>query len=204
MGRDKKYDRTELLNKAVELFWLKGYHATSTAHLVDALGVNRKSLYAEFGSKQELFEAALTHYNDNHLNQIFGSIEGEKAAEAGLDAIKAIFEDLAHAAEGTGYGLGCFLCNTASERASLDAGVGPHIDAYIERIKGNFTRILNDAQKKKTLGGNINIESTASFLTSSTLGVITGIRAKAPPEQAWGTYHLISAMVDKLLADKLL
>ncbi len=201
MGRDKKYNRTELLNKAVELFWQKGFHATSTADLVEALGINRKSLYAEFGSKQGLFEAALEHYSNNHLNQIFASIEGDKATETGLDAIKAIFEDLARAAEGASYGLGCLLCNTASERASLDPSVGTQIDAYIERIKQNFLQILLNSEKNKTLGRNIDTENIASFLTSSLLGVITGIRAKAPPEQAWGTYHGISAMVDNLLVN---
>ncbi len=199
MGRDKNYDRTELLNRAVELFWLKGFHATSTVDLVEALGVHRKSLYAEFGSKQGLFEAALEHYSNNHLNHLLASIEGDTAAKSGLNAIKAIFKDLANAAEGTSYGMGCLLCNAASERASLDPAVGPYIDTYIERIQQNFLRILNDAKKNKTLKKNTRVEHTASFLTSSILGVVTGIRAKAPAEQAWGTYYSVSAVVDQLL-----
>ncbi|MEM7180371.1 MAG: TetR/AcrR family transcriptional regulator [Spirochaetota bacterium] len=202
MGRDKKYNRSELLDKAVALFWLKGFHATSTADLVEALGINRKSLYVEFSSKQGLFEAALEHYNTNYLNQIFSSFEGEKAAELGLDAIKAIFADLANAAEGDSYGIGCFLCNTASERASLDPEVGSHIDAYFERIEQNFSRILNDALKNKTLRSDLNIKNIAAFFTSSLLGVITSIRAKASVKQIWGTYQTISTMVDRLLVDE--
>lgn len=58
MGRQKQYDRTELLDRAVELFRRQGFNGTTTAELVAELDVNRKSMYAEFGSKQELFEAA--------------------------------------------------------------------------------------------------------------------------------------------------
>ncbi len=57
MSRAKQYDRTELLDRAVELFRRQGFNGTSTAELVAEFGVNRKSMYAEFGSKQQLFEA---------------------------------------------------------------------------------------------------------------------------------------------------
>ena len=80
MGRTKQYDREELLDRAVELFRRQGFNGTSTAELVEELGVNRKSMYAEFGSKQELFERTLEHYNDNHLTRVLAPIE---AADAG-------------------------------------------------------------------------------------------------------------------------
>ena len=70
MGRTKQYDRIDLLNRAVELFRRQGYNGTSTAELVAELGVNRKSMYAEFGSKQQLFEATLEHYSGNHLARV--------------------------------------------------------------------------------------------------------------------------------------
>ena len=63
MGMAKQYDRSELLDCAVELFRRQGFNGTSTADLVAELGINRKSMYAEFGSKQQLFEAVLAHYN---------------------------------------------------------------------------------------------------------------------------------------------
>ena len=56
MPSPKGYKREEVLDRAIELFRRQGYSATSTAELVDELGMNRKSMYAEFGSKQELFE----------------------------------------------------------------------------------------------------------------------------------------------------
>ena len=55
MGERKQYDRIDLLDKAIEVFRLHGFCGTSTAQLAAELRVNRKSMYAEFGSKQGLF-----------------------------------------------------------------------------------------------------------------------------------------------------
>ena len=94
MSRPKQYDRTELLDRAVELFRLQGFNGTSTTELVAELGVNRKSMYAEFGSKQQLFEAALAHYNRKHLTRVLAPLE---APEASLDGIRQAFYGYASA-----------------------------------------------------------------------------------------------------------
>ena len=73
MPSPKRYNRDDVLDRAIELFRRNGYSATSTAELVDALGMNRKSMYAEFGSKQELFESALERYSKiNHPETRWG------------------------------------------------------------------------------------------------------------------------------------
>ena len=59
MPSPKGYNREEVLDRAIELFRRQGYSATSTAELVDELGMNRKSMYAEFGSKQEVYSKRL-------------------------------------------------------------------------------------------------------------------------------------------------
>ena len=119
MSGIKQYDRTELLDRAVELFRRQGYTGTSTAELVAELGVNRKSMYAEFGSKQGLFESALERYDQEHLSNVLAPIE---APDAGADTIRDAFAGYAAASEGWERGRGCLLCNTAVERAALDPG----------------------------------------------------------------------------------
>ena len=66
MPGTKSYKRDDLLDRAIEIFRRQGYAGTSTAELVEELGVNRKSMYAEFGSKQGLFEAALERFAEGH------------------------------------------------------------------------------------------------------------------------------------------
>ena len=91
MGRDKKYHREELLGRALQLFWQRGYNATSTAELVEELGVNRKTMYSEFGSKEALFTAVLDHYNQSILGHILAPIEAE---DASIEGIKELFLNL--------------------------------------------------------------------------------------------------------------
>jgi len=79
MPGNKNYIREDLLDRAIELFRRQGYSGTSTAELVGELGVNRKSMYAEFGSKQELFESALERYSDVNLSRVLAPIEDPAA-----------------------------------------------------------------------------------------------------------------------------
>lgn len=65
MGRPKKFDREQVLNKAIPLFWVRGYADTSLQDLEKATGVNKSGLYSEFESKEDIFLACLRHYFEN-------------------------------------------------------------------------------------------------------------------------------------------
>ena len=79
MGRKKNYDRDMLVVKAMELFRDHGFTETSTQMLVEELEVNRFSLYAEFGNKQALFDAALERYDKQVIELRFGPLENPSA-----------------------------------------------------------------------------------------------------------------------------
>ncbi|MEH6651619.1 MAG: TetR/AcrR family transcriptional regulator [Motiliproteus sp.] len=61
-GRKRAFDKEEALTKAIHVFWENGYSGTSLTDLTAALGINKPSLYAAFGNKEQLFTAALDHY----------------------------------------------------------------------------------------------------------------------------------------------
>jgi AcrR family transcriptional regulator len=64
MGRARTFDADEALDRAMTVFWSKGYEGTSLSDLTDAMGINRPSLYAAYGNKQELFRKALVRYGE--------------------------------------------------------------------------------------------------------------------------------------------
>ena len=193
MSRTKQYDRDELLDRAVELFRRQGYNGTSTTELVDELGVNRKTMYAEFGSKQELFEAALERYSRKHLSIVLAPIE---RPNAGLAGIRKAFRNYASASEGWARGRGCLLCNTAVERAPLDPGSQRYVTAYFERITTDFRSALEHAQRSGELDDDADIEELASFLTTALVGVAASIRAEAPAEQVQAAARVATSVVD--------
>ena len=192
MGRSKQYERDDLLDRAVELFRNQGFNGTSTADLVEELGVNRKSMYSEFGSKQELFESALDHYFNNHLSRVLAPIE---APDATSGAIRQAFTHYAAASEGWFHGRGCLMCNTAVERGALDPGSGRYVAAYFQRIHKAFSHALDNATTAGEIDPRTDLEELAGFLTTALVGVAASIRAKAPPEQL----HATARVVDKLL-----
>ena len=194
MGRTKQYDRTELLDRAVELFRRQGFNGTSTAELVDELGVNRKTMYSEFGSKQDLFEATLEHYDRNHLTRVIGPLE---APDAGADDIRSAFAGYARASEGWASGKGCLMCNTAVERGALDPGSGRFVEGYLSRLDGAFRNALGNAQRDGDLAASADIDELAAYFTTALIGVAASIRAEAPPDQVHAACRIATSVLER-------
>jgi AcrR family transcriptional regulator len=73
-GRPRGFDRTVALERAMELFWDKGFEGTSMADLTAAMGIGSTSLYAAFGAKDDLFREALRHYTQNVGGEIWSAV----------------------------------------------------------------------------------------------------------------------------------
>lgn len=190
----KGYDRDDLLDRAIELFRRQGYSGTSTAELVAELGVNRKSMYAEFGSKQGLFEAALERYSAINLTRVLAPIEAE---DADADAIRAAFDSYASAIDGKFRGLGCLMANTAVERAALDPGSAHYVDAYLGRLTKGFRRALQNAHAAGEVAEGADLDDLASFFAMSVVGISALIRAKAPAEQVHAASRAVTSLLER-------
>jgi AcrR family transcriptional regulator len=87
-GRPREFDREQALEAAMEVFWRKGYDATSISDLTEAMNVNPPSLYAAFGDKEKLYLEAVEFYRvqrGEHIRQVMGQAPTARAAvEAAL------------------------------------------------------------------------------------------------------------------------
>ncbi len=81
-GRPRAFDMTHALDRAMEVFWRKGYEGASLADLTGAMGINSPSLYAAFGNKEGLFRAVLDHYDKTRAGFLNRVLEAETAREA--------------------------------------------------------------------------------------------------------------------------
>ena len=193
MSGAKKYDRTELLDLAMDLFHRQGFHGTSTTELVDELGVNRKSMYAEFGSKQGLFDAALDHYDATSLTAVLSAAE---APEGGADAIRSTFAGFASASEDWAQGRGCLLCNTAIERAVLETSSGDRVDAYFDRLTAAFRSALDHARRTGEISAQANIDDLAAYFTMALIGIAALAKGHANPDQIHAACRVTIATLD--------
>jgi len=192
MPSPKGYKREEVLDRAIELFRRQGYSATSTAELVEELGMNRKSMYAEFGSKQELFEAALDRYSKINLSRVLAPVE---APEANAETIRDAFLGYASASETKFRGLGCLMANTAVERAALDPGSAKYVDAYLERLTKGFRNALENAQRDGDVSKEANLDDLVAHFVNAVVGISALLRARATPEQMYAAGRGATSML---------
>jgi AcrR family transcriptional regulator len=85
-GRPRAFDRDEVLDKALEVFWRQGYEASSIADLTKAMGINPPSLYAAFGNKESLFRQALDRYVEKGWVRVREAL-AEPTARAAIDKL---------------------------------------------------------------------------------------------------------------------
>ena len=109
LGRPRAFDVDDALDKALIVFWEKGYEGTSIADLTEAIGINPPSLYAAFGNKEALFRRALDRYEthrDRILNEAF-------AAPTARAAITKLLEGTADRLSDKSMPQGCLLVQAA-------------------------------------------------------------------------------------------
>src|SRR5215471_1664222 len=91
-GRPRSFDLDEALDSALHLFWRQGYEGTSLSDLTGAMGINRPSLYAAFGNKEELFRRALERYAAGPSARVAGSFALPTARET-VEALLRFYAD---------------------------------------------------------------------------------------------------------------
>ena len=114
MVRPRLYVRDEVIDKAMELFWRLGYEGAHLAALVEHTGLNRFSLYKEFGGKAGLYDAALERFVGLLLGQYR---EVLTRRPLGLENIETVLKSLEY---GSDY-YGCFMLNTLTQKDSVPA-----------------------------------------------------------------------------------
>ena len=134
-GRPRNFDEAAALDAAMQVFWQKGFEATSLDDLTKAMGLSRSSFYAAFGSKQTLFLRAVDHYSRRGLRSL-----KEVAETAEGDIVDAMLQALANPEGGS---RGCLLINCITELAPHDDQVADIGRRHLEAIEDMFAAALN-------------------------------------------------------------
>jgi TetR/AcrR family transcriptional regulator, transcriptional repressor for nem operon len=178
VARPKEFERDVVLDRAMQVFWSRGYEATSIQHLVDRMGIQRGSLYATFGDKRALFFAAIDHYDRVVTAKLLGVLEDP----SGKEAIRRFFRLKIEAALEPGRPRGCLVTNSAAELGARDRGTATRVGVALTKIEAAFHRAVVRAQKAGEIDPARNARALARFLTSSAQGL--SVMAKASPDRA--------------------
>lgn len=161
MPRTREFDPADALDKAMRVFWRKGYTGTSVEDLVKATGVKRSGLYGEFESKRVLYLAALEHYQNIVT---FRAIAPLERTGAGLVEIRAFFRMMLEVSCTDAGRLGCLMANTSSEVAPFDKLASRSVHAFRTRLQQAFRGPLLNARSRGELPSNFDVDRAADFL----------------------------------------
>src|SRR5215510_892270 len=167
MAGIKQFDRHEVLDRAMAVFWERGYEATSIQELLQAMGINRGSLYATFGNKQQLFLTVLDHY----AAQVSTAMLAELADPDPRRAIARMFAALLHRTGDPSRPRGCLNTNTALECP----GSGAAITRTIAERLGQQESALYHVLRRTQVAGAGNRGQECRALARFCVGVAQGI-----------------------------
>lgn len=168
MARPKEFDRAEVLDRAIEVFWNRGYEGTSIQDLVDTMGINRGSLYDTFGDKHRLFLEALDRYEETFHTRILAELDDLRRPRR---AIERVFDAVIRECACESGRRGCFLTNSAIELSGHDRDTADRVQANFERMETAFERALAVARDTGDVGCRHEPRALARFLTSSLQGL---------------------------------
>ena len=167
MPWEKSFDLDTALDRAIKIFWARGYEGTSMADLVDQMGINKGSLYNAFGSKQELFTKALLKYDRDNRQK---KLEELEAFDDPVKAITKFFDGLIEESLADKEQKGCLLFNTALELPNQTHEVHEVVGFAINDLEAFFIRQIKSGQKRGELSKALKPNSTAKSLIALIVG----------------------------------
>lgn len=192
MARPAEFDRSEVLNKAMEIFWRTGYIATSVTDLVHATNLKPGSLYGAFNSKRGLFLEVIDNYANRSLTRISECMEQSDSA---IDAVAHFFSCMCKELENDELGKGCLMINTLLELATEDDDIRIKVTEYLNRIEHHFYVALENAR----LNGEIKPDTDCNSLAKMLMTGIWGLRVMSTTRPDPAIYsgivvHLLSSL----------
>jgi TetR/AcrR family transcriptional repressor of nem operon len=146
MARPREFDIDEALERAMNVFWTKGYEGASLQDLLDAMSIARGSLYKAFRDKRSIYLAALDHYDRTEVQRAVDVLRDRSTGD-GAARIRLFLEDARAAVIRRHDRRGCFLCNAAVDRAPMDAGIQAKVLAMMKRMESAVAAALSECKQ---------------------------------------------------------
>jgi TetR/AcrR family transcriptional repressor of nem operon len=179
MPKTKQFDETQVLQKAGEVFWQKGYNGTSMDELVRATGLSRSSIYDTFGDKHGLFVRTIQLYK---ADQQAALTEYLKNGASPKKKIQALFHRLLQEILCDDHRKGCFLVNVVAELSGLDNIAITLAKDEMQKMEAMFLTWVAQGQETGEISNKFTPQALARHLQNS----ITGLRiaGQAMPDRA--------------------
>ena len=174
MARPREFDIDEALDAATGAFWVRGYEATSLADLMQAMGLQKGSIYKAFGDKHALFLCALQRYLDRMYQAQRETLASAASPRA---ALQAWLDRLIEAAPAEGSSCrGCLAVNTLVELGPHDEQARGVLEAHFERVRKVLMEQIRRGQEQGEFRRDVDAATFARLLTTVIAGLFGGLK----------------------------
>lgn len=167
-GRPRTYEPEVLIDRAIDVFWTKGYDAASAKDLLQALQIGQGSFYNTFeGGKRELFEKCINRFSEKELKKFHAGLQ---QSDDSIEFLKNFFRATVNSPKERKL-KGCFLCNTIVELANIDSELESTAAKLLARLEDSFRTIIEQAQQEGRLENSTSPEVLAKHLINLWNGI---------------------------------
>ncbi|MNO93870.1 HTH-type transcriptional repressor ComR [compost metagenome] len=170
LARNKEFEINEVLDKAIQLFWMQGYEKTSMQDLVDFMGIHRRSIYDTFGDKHALYLKALQRYESTQNKKMRFLVEKQEPVK------ELIRQFLESSIRKEGEPQGCFIVNSGVELGVLDPEVASFVEDSYSKTEQLLYNLVQIGQQKGELRATLEPEAISHYLMNAWLGLRTMVK----------------------------
>ncbi|AIY75657.1 TetR/AcrR family transcriptional regulator [Bacillus anthracis] len=190
MGRKISFNKEHVLNKAMHLFWEKGYDATYISDLIETMGISRSTLYDSFGDKDALFKLVLEHYKNygsQKRNLLFTGINTKAS-------LTSFFYQHIEKCYSDDIPKGCMITNSSLLIGQIDPAIEEILINDFNELENVFKQVIEEGKRR----GEISQEADTELVVYSLLSLnhSLNIMSKYKKEK-----NLAYRLVDKTIAD---
>ena len=174
MPRPKEFNPDDAIEKAMQVFWHKGYEATSMEDLLGAMDLSRGSLYDTFGDKRQLFLKVVDRYCTTFASSKFSLLDQPGPA---LPTLRRFITGMIEGGLADPQRRGCFISNTVMELSPHEKEIAGRLRQALKMAEDAFFKILARAKQQGELKDDTNPRALARFLTTMMQGTVVMIKA---------------------------
>ncbi|NQX58006.1 TetR/AcrR family transcriptional regulator [Paenibacillus qinlingensis] len=180
MARQREFNEDKALDAAMQVFWEKGFEATSISDLTSRMGIQRPSIYSTFGDKKGLFEAALRKYTSFHAAYVRTNLQNNASVK---EAFRAFFENMVAKEYKKSPNWGCFCINSMVELSPHDEKFEILTREHQMYLSVIFQETIERGLRSGELDAGINAKGLAQTLVVSLIGLT--VIMKSRPERSF-------------------
>lgn len=185
-GRPRKFDRKKALDTALKLFWQHGYEGTSVAMLAEAIGIQAPSLYAAFGSKQELFTQAIERYGELAGPMYHDSLKKKTAREVA----QAILEGEVELVTRRNTPNGCLMVQGALATSPESEKICKLMASMRGMAEGWMSKRFKQAKKEGDLPPDADPKALACYLMTLNSGLAVQAKSGVSKQRLLKVIHI--------------